>query len=80
MESSNSWICSSILYSGNFGEVFNLYQIKKELNAYTPMGVRLQIAKFKLSQYHWRAISPNLILLAKATRYTVPAVYMVSIE
>ena len=34
-----------------------------------PMAVRLKIA-FKLRQYCWRAISPNL-MLAKVTHYTV---------
>ena len=30
----------------------------------------IQITKFKFFQYHWRAISPNL-MLAKVTRYTI---------
>ena len=34
------------------------------------MAVSIQIAKFKLRQYQWRAISPHL-MLAKVTRYTV---------
>ena len=34
------------------------------------MAVSIQIAKFKLRQYEWRAISPNL-MLAKVSRYTV---------
>ena len=32
--------------------------------------VSIKIAKFKLCQYQWRAISPNLIF-AKVTCYTV---------
>ena len=38
-----------------------------ELNARTPMVVRIQIAKFRLHQYQWIAISPNL-MLTKVTR------------
>ena len=34
------------------------------------MAVSIQITKFKLPQYQWRAISPNL-MMAKVTRYKV---------
>ena len=57
--------------SGNFGEVFNLaiwqiwYRSPKLVNfdkidAYKPMALSIQIAKFKFRQL--RAISPNLML------------------
>jgi hypothetical protein len=41
-----------------------------ELNAHAPMVVSIQITQFKVRQYQWRPISPNLIL-AKVTRSTV---------
>ena len=52
---------------GNLGEVFNLVIGKfgrspNELNTCAPMAVSIEIAKFKLCQYQWRAISPNLML------------------
>ena len=50
-----------------------------ELNACTPMVVSVQIAKFKLRQYQWRAILPNL-MLAKVTRYTVYFNYCSCVE
>jgi hypothetical protein len=41
-----------------------------EFDARVPMTVSIQIAKFKLHQYRWRAILPNL-MFAKVIHYTV---------
>jgi hypothetical protein len=48
-----------------FGEFGIDCQIKNSpiyLNAYAPMAVNIQIAKLKIRQYQWRAISLNLML------------------
>ena len=52
-------------------------QIKiHQLNLYacTPMAVRIQIAKLKLCQYQWRAISPNLTLTT--IRYIIMSIML----
>ena len=57
---------------GNFDEVLIWRIIKDsptELDPCVPTAVRLQIAKFKLHQYQWGAILPNL-MFAEVTRYT----------
>ena len=41
------------------------------LNACTPMAVSIQIAKFILRQYQWRASSPNLMLVKVIPLYSI---------
>ena len=80
----NIWLCTYRIHVvENFGEVLSWRfgefgidrQIKNsptEVNARAPVAVTIQIVKFKLCQYQWRAISPNL-MLTKVTRYMVCA-------